>query len=319
MTHDDEQLPDIDAAADARVTEALDALGQVEPPDGFVGQILWRTSQRGRPETWTRHTHGPARGATMAKKVLVSLAAAAAILLAVVWYTGFPPSTGHTEGAIGAAQRYRTEQIKQSDVKVSNPDLQAFMQTDAFDRLIKDKQAVAALMNPAFQQLFALDGGHALSDAAVDHALSDSAIVAALAAPSVQQALAAPGFLQVVAAQGAAAAIGSAQFQSAVSDRNLYQALNSQAFLAALAAPGFQQALAAPGFLQALAAPGIQQALAAPGFQAALASPALQNALAAPGLQNVLASQSGALQLNQALAASGAAAAAPSGAAAEQH
>jgi hypothetical protein len=306
MTHDDTQLPELDAAAETRVTEALDALGQVEPPAEFVAQVLWRTSQRRRPETWARHTvHKRGEGAVMAKKALVGLASAAAVVLGVSWYVGFPP-TSHTEGAIGAAQRYRTEQIKQSDVKVANPELQAFLQTDTFDRLIHDKQAVAALSNPALQQLLAAGGASAMGSAAVDQALTDSSILQALAAPSVQQALAAPGFLQVVAAQGVVAALSSQQFQAAVGDHGLFLALNSQAFQQALAAPGFQQALAAPGFMQALAAPGVQQALAAPGFQAALASPALQNALAAPGLQNALANQAGLAMLNQALAASGA-------------
>ena len=69
-------------------------------------------------------------------------------------------------GTIGAAQRYQSGQISASDVKVGDPALQAFLQTETFDTLIHDKQALAALASPSVQ--------------------------AALMAPGVAQALAAP-------------------------------------------------------------------------------------------------------------------------------
>ena len=59
-------------------------------------------------------------GGLMRTKVLWGLAAAAGIVLAVLAYTGFPPDTGGSEGAIGAAKRYQAGQIAASDVKLGD-------------------------------------------------------------------------------------------------------------------------------------------------------------------------------------------------------
>jgi hypothetical protein len=68
---------------------------------------------------------------------------------------GYPPSESGTEGTIGAAQRYQAPQISNADVKVTDAQLQAFLQSDAFERLKKDKAARAALRNKDFQKAMA--------------------------------------------------------------------------------------------------------------------------------------------------------------------
>src|SRR5207245_3378924 len=52
--------------------------------------------------------------------------------IGLVALTGiWPPRTG-VEGTIGGANRYRAQQIKESDVQLADADLQAFIQTDTF-------------------------------------------------------------------------------------------------------------------------------------------------------------------------------------------
>jgi hypothetical protein len=320
MKHEDDPLTtDIDPLADARVTEALNELGPIEPPAGFVGQVMWRTQHQAVRENHRRAVRRVGQGVVMAKKVLAGLAAIAAVGLAAVYFGGVP-STSNTEGTIGAAQRYQAEQIKKSDVKVGDADLQAFLQSDIFDKLAHDKQAVAALASPAVQQALASPalrdalGSPALRDAlaspAVQQALANPAIAQALSAPSLQQAMASPAFQQALGASGAQAALASPAFQQALASPALINALASPAFQQALASPAFQQALASPALINALASPALQQAMASPAFQAALAAPALQQALASSAFQQGLAAQGFVQQLSQqaqGLASSGAA------------
>ena len=86
-------------------------------------------------------------------------------VVAVVGYfaSSYPPSSEEAAGTIAPAERYRADQIGSEDVKLGDESLQAFMQTDTFDRLINDQ---------AF-----LD---AMNDAAVRDALNDRAVRDAL-------------------------------------------------------------------------------------------------------------------------------------------
>ena len=87
----------------------------------------------------------------MRTKVLWGLAAAAAIVLAVLAYTGFPPDTGGSEGAIGAAKRYQAGQIAASDVKLGDQAAQEFLQSDLFDKLC-GRHARKAVERPDFKR-----------------------------------------------------------------------------------------------------------------------------------------------------------------------
>ena len=91
----------------------------------------------------------------MRTKVLWGLAAAAAIVLAFFSVTGFPPTLGGTEGAIGAAKRYQAGQIAASDVKLGDQSAQEFLQSDLFDKLMKDESVRKALTDPALVKAIA--------------------------------------------------------------------------------------------------------------------------------------------------------------------
>src|SRR6476469_3777974 len=150
------------------VDALLSELQSVPVPAELAGDVMTAVQSMPRHEgsnTWVG-------GTVMAKKVLIGLAAAAAIVLCVLAYTGFPPAGHGVEGTIGAATRYRAEQIKSSDVKITDAEVQDFMQSDVFHKLVSDKAARQALANPAVAAALANPASSAARDSPqVVHAL----------------------------------------------------------------------------------------------------------------------------------------------------
>lgn len=253
MTQDHDNLQELDAASEARVTEALNALEDIEPPAAFVSQVMWRTRQASTRNNQTRQTSRTGVRMISAKTGVMGVIGIAAAGLLVAYVGGFPPAS-HTEGTIGAAQRYQAPQVSASDVKVGDPALQAFMQTAIFDKLIHDKKAMAALNTPEVQA--------ALSNAELAQALASSELQAALASDAFQQAL---GGHQ----RNLQAAIASPEFQQALGKHvsSLQAAIASPEFQAAIASPEFQAAIASPAFQQALQSSAFSQGLNASFFQ----------------------------------------------------
>jgi len=177
-------------------------------------------------------------GGLMRTKVLWGLAAAAGIVLAVLAYTGFPPDTGGSEGAIGAAKRYQAGQIAASDVKLGDQGAHAFLQSDLFDKLMKDESVRKALSDPDIRV--------ALADPAIRVALTDSDLRAALTNPGMRTSL---------------------------SDPRIRTALNDPAMRVALSHAGIAKALRDPNLATALTSADLQVALKANGLSAALKSP----------------------------------------------
>ena len=201
MIHHDNAPQDTDPVADARVTDALNLLGTVEPPSELVAQVMWRTKHQSVQNHSRRPVARRNEGMHMARKVLIGLIGFAAVGLLVASISGGIPATTWTEGTIGAAQRYNAEQIKTSDVTIENAALASFMQTDIFEKLSRDKMAVAALAS-------------ALANPALAQAMLNKDFAAALASPGLQGALASPGLGQILADSTAAQLLG-AQLQNA--------------------------------------------------------------------------------------------------------
>ena len=154
------------------VTEMLRDLPEVDPPPALVDNVMSTIVRRARIETMSPTLM--TKGRTMAKKVLWSVAAAAAVALVIMRVFGYPPVQDGTEATIGAAQRYQAPQISSADVKLEDAQLQAFLQSDVFRQLASDKVAQEALKNNDFRR--------ALADASVRVALSSPDVVAAIAA-----------------------------------------------------------------------------------------------------------------------------------------
>ena len=246
----------------------LDALGQAEPPADFLEDVMRQvkattpaaaTSRTAMPEHRDNLTHG---GTGMGKKVMWGLAAAAALALIVMKFTGFPPMGDGTEGTVGAAKRYQAPQMAASDVALAPDEAQAFLQSDTFDRLIKDEDTRQMLANPSFRG--------ALASAEFRSALATPEMMKALSSPELRQALASPQLRQ---------ALASAELRQALSTPEMKQALASAAFAKVLADPSLAQAMASPRMAAALASPALRAALNNPGFAKALGTPQMVQAL----------------------------------------
>jgi hypothetical protein len=85
----------------------------------------------------------------------------------VVLFQNYPPQPKDAAGTIGAAQRYHEPQISGADVKVSQDELTTWIQSDTFDRIVKDPQARKLFTDAMF---FA-----AVSDAAARNVAPDKA------------------------------------------------------------------------------------------------------------------------------------------------
>jgi hypothetical protein len=244
---------DLNSAEHSWVSKLLDDMGDVEPPRELTRRIM---AQIAGEQGWFRTSRHTGGGHTMVRKVFWGVAAAAAVLLIAFAVTGFPQVGKGIEGTIGAAKRYQAAQIQNDDVKLQDPELQAFFQTDAFHRLTTDKAAREALTSKEFRQ--------AVADPAVRAALAVPAVQQALASQAVQQALAAQNVLSIQAAlasQPAAvqAVFANQAFQAALASPALTQALGSVAFMQALSNAAFVQALSSSQLMQVLAAQSAMQ------------------------------------------------------------
>lgn len=76
---------------------------------------------------------------------------AVAVGIGYVALTGKFPPQSETQGAIGAAHRYQTGQIAASDVTLQDAKIQAFLQTDLFQKIATDANFRSAIANPSFQ------------------------------------------------------------------------------------------------------------------------------------------------------------------------
>jgi hypothetical protein len=87
------------------------------------------------------------------KWVFVGVGVVAAAAL-VVFFQNYPPQSKDAAGAIGAAQRYHSTQITGVDVKVSQDELTTWIQSDTFDRIVRDPQARKLFADAAVISMF---------------------------------------------------------------------------------------------------------------------------------------------------------------------
>jgi hypothetical protein len=146
----------------------LNDLPQVDPPSSLAPTVMSSIAEYAKAQVTQPQVTFMRRGSTMAKKVLWSVAAVAAVALVALRVAGYPPVEEGTEATIGAAQRYQAPQIAAADVKVEDQQFQSFLQSDLFRQLVNDKAAQEALKNQDLQR--------ALADANVRTALSNDVI-----------------------------------------------------------------------------------------------------------------------------------------------
>ena len=90
--------------------------------------------------------------ATANKTLTIGIVAAIVALGVVYFGMNSPPGSG-LFGTVAPAERYRAEQSTAEDIKLGDQAIQDFMQTDTFDKLIKNEAFVGAIKNQQFANL----------------------------------------------------------------------------------------------------------------------------------------------------------------------
>ena len=234
------------------LSETLNDLPQVDPPPSLVRTVMSTIAEYAKAPVTQPQVTSMRRGSTMAKKVLWSVAAVAAVALVALKVVGYPPVGQGTEATIGAAQRYQESQISAADVKVDDQQFQSFLQSDLFRQLANDKAAQNALKNQDLQTALAdANVRTALAIDAVRTAISNNVahwagaearrdVVASLKLDAKSQAAVeaalntSPALLQVITNVNIAEAIANSSLALVLAQTNAALALSNNAVLQAL-------------------------------------------------------------------------------------
>ena len=155
-----------------RLAHMVDEVGLVAAPPDLAAATARAISLR--RSVGVRSVSTLQGESAMARKAMIGLAAAAAVVLVTFAITGYPPIGKGTEGTIGQANRYQAAQpqLTASDVKLGDTAVQEFMQSDVFDKLMKDENARKLLSDEAVRK--------ALADPAMSQAMRDESLRRAL-------------------------------------------------------------------------------------------------------------------------------------------
>ena len=271
---------------DVLVDGALTDADQRQPPEGLVRSIMaevaaeeskftawrrWRRAARGRRLTnflaagRVSSRHG---GVVVRNKILWTVTGLAAVVLVSVFVFGYPPMGSGTEATIGVAQRYQGNQISAKDINVPDSDVQQFIQSETFDRLLKDKVTRNALA--------ALFSNEQLADA-----VSKRKMVEALALPAVRAAIANRAFQEAMQVEGVAAILADELFAENVAKSGVADALAKyKATAEALGRTKAVEALLRRDVVEALTRNRVAEALAMEGVSEALSRSVVLEALA---------------------------------------
>jgi len=169
--------------------------------DQLLGRVPGHLQQERPGEAFVRWNTGWAGGGgIVAKKALWAAAGlAVVIILGVVYFNGTRTVDQDAQGTIGGAERYRGTQP--SGVAVTEGDVQKFLQSDVFDRIIKDERVLKLLENKEARALLAEEGMAELC--------ARAAVKAGLTDEEVANALRGDGFRGVMADSEAAAELTS--------------------------------------------------------------------------------------------------------------
>src|SRR5262245_3455274 len=91
------------------------------------------------------------------RNLIVTVIVGVAAILSFLALRGVHIPPQGTEGAIGAAKRYASPQIREHDVTLTDPQIQAFVQSDAFHKLATDKEFQKVALSADYQKLMVLD------------------------------------------------------------------------------------------------------------------------------------------------------------------
>jgi hypothetical protein len=259
------------AAQLAALEETLRSVKTSDPVPALGPRVMSQIHSRiesisGRRASIAARQEAGMSQAGVSKKVVWGLAAAAAVVLGVWLVKGSPDIDGPTAGTIGAAKRYAAPQISDADVKLdaSLQTVQAFLDSEAFGRVMNDPEAIALLGDPAVR---ASIGARATNHDTSPSPITNAAIAAVIDDPSFVVLVTNPTFEgSWVDAAGSVAEANSAA-------ENMQLASQGAAGLASQNAAGLSGRLASQGAagLASQGAAGVASKNAA-GVNARLAS-----------------------------------------------
>ena len=251
---------------------------ETELPPGFTASVMRRVrtaagefsllTRWSRRSAALRYGYTPAStgGDTVIKKVLIGTVAAAAIILGIAYWTGYPPVPGEgTEATVGAAQRYQAKQMSDKDVVLGDAAAQQFLQSEGFDRLMKNEKARAFLKK-------------ASKDPELKSALANPELIRLMRLQNAADLFANDNLIRLVRTPELLQALQTSEFANA---------MHSDAFLKLIAKRDIQAALVSKDFLTAMKRAEIVQQFTALDLKPQYA--ALMNALnaeLAPALAN---------------------------------
>lgn len=314
---------------EARIEEALvDASGrQPELPPGFTASVMrkvhslqsgfsaWRRWRRARLATnfsrgigvdpiqsQSRRAPADKGGVTVGKKILWGAMGLGAAAVVSMFILGIPPVGPGTEATVGAAKRYQGARMGDKDVVVGSMDVQKFLQTDTFDRIMKndaarnflikasqDLELQKVLFNPALTEAFAnAEFSRAFFDADFQEAFANVEFQKAFTDAAFQKALTDAEFQRVFMTAEFRQRFADVELQKALMDPEFQDVLMNAEFRQKFADVEFQKAFTDVEFQKAFTDAAFQKALAEPAFQEALANPALFRYLSEPAFQQAL-------------------------------
>ncbi|MBW2668110.1 MAG: hypothetical protein JRE13_17605, partial [Deltaproteobacteria bacterium] len=201
----------------------------------------------------------PGKGVSMAsnnKGIIGAFLAVAVVGIVAIGYFSMhqaPALDKDAVGAVGAADRYRAEQITAEDVQIEQVELQAFLQTDEFDRLVNDPETRKLLSSEAVHQVMANEAFRSSFDnAAFQQALGNDAFRAAMGHDAFRAAIGHDAFRAAMGHDAFRAVMGHDAFRAALGDETARTAMSNDAFRAALDNDAFRAALDNDAFRAAL-------------------------------------------------------------------
>lgn len=279
--------------ADNRIEAVLAEAGNRQPqlPLGFTATVMrgvhavqgglspWRRWRRARRATNfslaagvdTGHSDqrrpvAATEGDNVGKKILWAVTGVGAVAAVSMFFLGIPPVGDGTEGTIGAAKRFQGATLTDKDVVVGPMDVQQFLQSDTFDRIMKNEAARNFLIRASQD----LELQKTLSDPAIVRAFADVEFSKVFFNAEFQRAFADVEFRQRLADVELRQKFANAEFQKVFMNAEFQRVFMNAEFQKVFLNVEFQRALAEPAFQQAFRIPGLMQALSAPAFQQAL-------------------------------------------------
>jgi hypothetical protein len=276
-----------DHESEEQVAQLLAELGPADPPAGFVAKVMARISLEQRKQVTGRVVPFHKGGIAMTRKAMWGLAAAATILLVVFAVRGFPPVGRGTEGTVGAAKKYQEPQIAAKDVVLGDAAAQEFLQSEAFDQLVKDPQARTFLADSALNAyLKKQEFLDAIKSNDVRTALHSELLAKIFADSDARNAVedaikanAAGAAVRQASADAAVKSSARALVARAFDDAALAKVLNNAVLRSAMADSKFRGLMRSDAAAAALSSQALAKAVAQNGFNAAAMSGRLEAAL----------------------------------------